>query len=107
MNEYIIMDEIIDYLAPRVGGSDEGVSWMLHLRNLEKQTKELKVSKRDYDVMYKLQQAGEKELEKANQAVEAAKDVIHNNTGSGWSNAHLDRALEKLQESLLQLKDKP
>ena len=32
-------------------------------------------------------------------------DVIHNNTGSGWSNVHLDDALDELSEALNQLNE--
>jgi len=37
MSDYNVMDEIIDYLEPLVGGSDEGVAWMVFLRTQEKQ----------------------------------------------------------------------
>jgi len=37
MSDYNVMDEIIDYLEPLVGGSDEGVAWMVLLRTQEKQ----------------------------------------------------------------------
>jgi len=37
MSDYNAMDEIIDYLEPLVGGSDEGVAWMVFLRTQEKQ----------------------------------------------------------------------